>query len=78
MLKLENGKAMKQRVRRATLFVQTLHKFPESYWQDLIEMAREYLTEFKSRRNRATSSASSGAAEEEVYDPDAAFVMDVF
>jgi hypothetical protein len=80
MRKLENGKNQKQLVRRATLYVGTIQRFPEQYWEELLDMAREYLTEFKSKRKRATSSSSSGPAEEEtgIYDPDAAFVMDVF
>ena len=75
--KLENGKNQKQRVRRATFFVPTIQKFSEQYWEELIEMAGDYLSEFKSKRKRATSSSSSGAAEEDIYDPDAAFVMDM-
>jgi hypothetical protein len=79
--KLENGKVQRQRVRRATFFVPTIQKFTDAYWQDLIETARDYLSEFKTKRKRASSSASSGLGntveEGMVYDPHAEFVMEI-
>jgi hypothetical protein len=79
--KTENRKVQRQRLRRATFFVPTIQKFTNAYWQDLIETARDYLSEFKTKRKRASSSASSGlvtAVEEEtICDPDGAYVMDI-
>ncbi|KIL59277.1 hypothetical protein M378DRAFT_180872 [Amanita muscaria Koide BX008] len=66
------GKATKKRkVRRATIFVQTLKDLPEEHWKKILNGAREYLDDQK-KRERSSTSSSATAVEE---DPDADFKM---
>ena len=77
-----NLKGNKQVVRRATFFVPTIkYKFDEAYWNELLELARAYLPDAKSKRRRASSSGSgsgsgSANADDTLYDPDNNSVME--
>ena len=69
------GKTKKKRVRRATLFVQTLKRLDDSQWGAIIVEACQFIK--KKPRNRSSSSTvvnSGGDHPDE--DPDAGFVMD--
>ncbi|KIL58388.1 hypothetical protein M378DRAFT_318324 [Amanita muscaria Koide BX008] len=65
------GKATKKRkVRRATIFVQTLKDLPKPHWDRIINKARQFIEEQTKPRDR---SSSMTVVEEE--DPDADFKM---
>lgn len=77
-----NPKGTKQLIRRATFFVQTIkNKFDEGYWSTIIDGARAYLPDAKSKRRRGSSSGSGSGPgpddDESVVDPDADFVMEL-
>ena len=78
----KNLKGNKQVVRHATFFVPTIkNKFNEVYWKELLDLARAYLPNAKSKRRQASSSCSgsgsgSGDAEDSLYDPNNIFIME--
>ena len=68
------SKGQKKRIRRTTIFVQTLKDLKESQWDMIINNARAFLDPKKRSRDRS-SSATVAVEEEEEEDPDADFVM---
>jgi hypothetical protein len=64
------------RIRRATIFSETLRKMSKDKWANFFEQARKYLPEKK--RERATSSAVTLVDNgNSIEDPDADFVMEL-
>jgi hypothetical protein len=63
------------RIRRATIFCETLKKMSQEKWATIFEEARKYLPEKK--RERAASGATLVENGDSVEDPDADFVMEL-
>ncbi|KAM6499936.1 hypothetical protein JOM56_005444 [Amanita muscaria] len=76
----KNGLVQQDINRVATFFVPTIkQKFDEKYWEEILDGARVYASEVKTKRQRASSSGSSVASSSriKVNDPHRDFVMDI-
>lgn len=68
------GKTKKKRVRRATLFVQTLKKLNDSQWEAIIREASQFIK--KKTRSSSLTVVNSGPEDHPDEDPDADFIME--
>ncbi|KAF8335268.1 hypothetical protein F5887DRAFT_1079236 [Amanita rubescens] len=64
------------RIRRATIFSETLKKMGQEKWAKIFEEARKYLPE-KKRERAASSAATLVDNGDSIEDPDADFVMEL-